>query len=317
MASWGSARLVWATADMALRLKAGMPVESLRGSQTGVFAASMSDDYSRMQAKDIEGVTNASLTGTALALLPNRMSWYFDLQGPSIHIDTACSGSLVALDMACQSLRMGDATMALVAGANLILGPEGSLMLSNGNYLSPDSVCHSFDHRANGYARGEGIVAIVIKPLRDAVRDGDMIRAVIRATASNQDGRTPILTQPSADAQERLIRKAYQKAGLDFGLTRFFEAHGTGTAVGDPAEMKAIGRVFRRYRSDEEPLYVQVSPTSLFSLTPFCQDSLVADLWQRIAQVEHWASGRERGPGERCQGRSDARKGPHPAQCGV
>ncbi|KAH8890390.1 hypothetical protein GQ53DRAFT_721621 [Thozetella sp. PMI_491] len=230
--------------------------ESLRGSQTGVFAASMSDDYSRMNAKDIEGVTNLSIAGTALSLLPNRISWYFDLQGPSLHIDTACSGSLVALHMACQSLRTGDATMALVAGANLMLGPEGSLMLSNGNYLSPDSVCYSFDHRANGYARGEGIVAIIIKPVRDAVRDGDMIRAVIRATASNQDGRTPILTQPSADAQEKLIRRAYQKAGLDFGPTRFFEAHGTGTAVGDPAEMKAIGRVFRRYRSEKEPLYV-------------------------------------------------------------
>ena len=235
-----------------------MPVESLKGTRTGVFAASMSDDYNRMTVRDPESMIRPTIVGTAFSLLPNRVSWHFDLLGPSIHIDTACSGSRVALDMACQSLHSGDASMALVAGANLILGPEGTMMLSNGNYLSPDSVCYSFDHRANGYARGEGIVAIVIKPLSDAVRDGDMIRAVIRSTGSNQDGRTPTLTQPSTDSQEQLIRHVYQKAGLDLRLTRFFEAHGTGTRVGDPAEMKAIGRVFRPYRSAQEPLYVYV-----------------------------------------------------------
>ncbi|KAI0010005.1 hypothetical protein F4779DRAFT_331916 [Xylariaceae sp. FL0662B] len=234
---------------------AGMPVEGLRGTRTGVFAASTSDDYHRMTIKDPES-TSPTMTGSALSLLANRVSWHFDLLGPSIHIDTACSSSLTALDMACQSLRSGDSSMALVAGANMILGPENSVILSNGNYLSPDSVCYSFDHRANGYARGEGIVVVIIKPLPDAVRDNDMIRAVIRSTGSNQDGRTPIMTQPSTDSQEQLIRHVYEKAGLGFESTRFFEAHGTGTAVGDPAEMKAIGRVFRSYRSSKEPLYV-------------------------------------------------------------
>jgi acyl transferase domain-containing protein len=239
-----------------LSILAGIPLESFRGSLTGVFAASMSDDYHRMITKDPESITNSTITGIALSLLANRVSWHFNLLGPSIHIDTACSSSMVALDMACQSLRVGDCSMALVAGVNMILGPEFSVMLANGNYLSPDSLCYSFDSRANGYARGEGVVAMVIKPLSNAVRDGDMIRAVIRSTGSNQDGRTPIMTQPSADSQEQLIRHVYEKAKLGFESTRFVEAHGTGTAVGDPIEMKAIGRVFRSHRSAEEPLYV-------------------------------------------------------------
>ena len=232
-----------------------MSLECLRGTPTGVFAASTSDDYHRMIIKDPESC-RPTMTGCALSLLANRMSWYFDLLGPSVHIDTACSSSLTALDMACQSMRSGDMSTALVVGANLILGPENSVMLSNGGFLSPDGVCYSFDHRANGYSRGEGIVGIVIKRVSDAIRDGDMIRAVIRSTGSNQDGRTPTLTQPSTDSQEQLIRHVYGKAGLGLESTRFFEAHGTGTAVGDPVEMKAIGRVFRKYRSAEEPLYV-------------------------------------------------------------
>lgn len=233
-----------------------MPVDVIKGSQTAVFAASMSDDYSRMYIKDPESIARGTYTGNALALLANRVSWHFDLRGPSVHLDTACSGGMMALDMACQSLRSGSASMALAIGANLMLGPEGSIMLHNGNYLSPDGVSYSFDHRANGYSRGEGIVCVLVKPLIDAVRDGDMIRAVIRGTLSNQDGRTPIMTQPSTDAQERLIRETYRQAGLGLELTRFVEAHGTGTPVGDPAEMRAIGRVFRTQRSATEPLYV-------------------------------------------------------------
>jgi acyl transferase domain-containing protein len=123
-------------------------------------------------------------------------------------------------------------------------------------FLSPDSRCYSFGSRGNGFGRGEGVVALVIKPLSAALKDGNMIRAVLRATASNQDGRTSILTQPSASAQERLIRHVYAKAGLDFESTQFFEAHGTGTVVGDPIEMDAIGRVFRTSRSPDVPLHV-------------------------------------------------------------
>ncbi|KAI0149675.1 hypothetical protein F4776DRAFT_659576 [Hypoxylon sp. NC0597] len=235
---------------------AGIPAERLRGTRCGVFSASMTDDYKRMIAQDPDNVPRMAVTGTFASIIPNRVSWYFDLHGPSIHVDTACSSSLLALDLACQALRNGEAESAIVTGSNLILGPTIYQMLSSLGFLSTDSKCYSFDHRANGYARGEGVIALVIKPLSDAVRDGDMIRAVIRSTSSNQDGHTPGLTQPSPQAQEELIRQVYKKANLPLDVTRYFEAHGTGTPVGDPIEMKAIGRVFRTSRSAEEPLYV-------------------------------------------------------------
>lgn len=143
-----------------------------------------------------------------------------------------------------------------MAGSNTTWALEPYLILANMNFLSPDSRCHSFDHRANGYARGEGFGVLVLKRLVDAIRDGDSIRAVVRSTGSNSDGRTPGITQPSKDAQERLIRETYEKAGLDLKATRFFEAHGTGTPVGDPIEAGAIGGAFGEHRSPEEPLYV-------------------------------------------------------------
>jgi acyl transferase domain-containing protein len=144
----------------------------------------------------------------------------------------------------------------MVAGSNLANAPEFYTWMTNVNFLSKDSKCYSFDHRANGYARGEGIGVVVLKKLSHALRDGNMIRAVIRATGSNEDGRTPGITQPSRDAQERLIRETYRKAGLSMEHTRFFEAHGTGTPIGDPREVYAIGRAFQKYRSVDEPLYM-------------------------------------------------------------
>ncbi|TLD24099.1 hypothetical protein PspLS_06954 [Pyricularia sp. CBS 133598] len=235
---------------------AGIPIEDLKQSNTAVFSASMSDDYSRMGSMDPEDHHQMATTGTFASIIPNRVSWYFDLRGPSIHVDSACSSSLFAVDMACQSILSGNANTALVTGGNLILMPNSYQMLSAQGFLSPSSKCFSFDHRANGYARGEGIIAMVIKPLADAIRDGNVIRAVIRASASNQDGRTPGLTQPSSDSQADLIRRVYEKANLPLDRTRFFEAHGTGTPVGDPIEMAAIGRVFAPVRSSEAPLFV-------------------------------------------------------------
>lgn len=142
-----------------------------------------------------------------------------------------------------------------MAGCNLILNPETfSVSLSNLGFLSPDSKCYSFDHRANGYARGEGTAVVVLKRLSRAIRDSDLIRAVIRATGTNQDGKTPGITQPSQDAQETLIRETYAKGDLDLGKTNFFEAHGTGTPIGDPTEAAAIGAVFRGVR--QTPLIV-------------------------------------------------------------
>ncbi|KAI0484906.1 hypothetical protein GGR56DRAFT_680801 [Xylariaceae sp. FL0804] len=235
---------------------AGIPMETLRGSRTAVYGASMADDWTLMASKDAESVPRTSITGNSPSLLPNKISWFFDLRGPSVHVDTACSSGLTAFDLACQSMLCGDADAALVFGSSTLLSPETSLHLANLNFLSPDGCCYSFDSRANGYGRGEGVVALYLKPLRSAVDDGDVVRALVRATASNQDGRTPGLTQPSVQAQAELIRHTYAKAGLELSKTRYVEAHGTGTPTGDPIEAEAIARVFGKQRSPNEPLYV-------------------------------------------------------------
>ncbi|KAL7762705.1 hypothetical protein ACKLNR_009240 [Fusarium oxysporum f. sp. zingiberi] len=178
---------------------AGLPVDSLRGSRTAVFSASMLEDYSRMTAVDPDNLERTAVTGSTVScIIPNRVSWYFGLRGPSIHVNTASSSSLSAVDMACKALKSGDVSCAVVTGANLLLDPSIFQVLANQGFLSPDGVCYSFDERANGYARGEGVIAIVLKPVQAAIENGDMIRAVIRSIGSNQDGHMPILTQPSS-----------------------------------------------------------------------------------------------------------------------
>lgn len=197
--------------------------------------------------------TNA---GQSRAITANRLSYFFDLRGPSVTVDTACSGSLVALHLGCQSLRTGDASTAVVAGVNTILSHEFMSTMSMMKFLSPDGRCYTFDERANGYARGEGVGCLVLKPLEDAIRDHDTIQAVIRGSGSNQDGRTPGITLPSVDAQEELMRSVYEAAGLDPLETEFVEAHGTGTQAGDPIETEALSRVFGPGRSQDFPLRI-------------------------------------------------------------
>ncbi|KAI0197537.1 polyketide synthase PksD [Astrocystis sublimbata] len=212
---------------------AGIPVEQVAGSDTAVFSSSMAEDFMRIVSKDPDQAPMNTPTGTTPCMLANRLSWYFDLTGPSIQVNTACSSSMIAMDLACRSLQSGQSSMALVTGCNVLLSPETSMYLSNMNFLSPDSVCHSFDERANGYARGEGVVVLVIKRLSDAIRAGELV-----------------------SAQERLIRQVYASCNLDFKLTRYVEAHGTGTQIGDITETKALGRVFKKSRSRKEPLYI-------------------------------------------------------------
>ncbi|KAI9647506.1 hypothetical protein NHQ30_003891 [Ciborinia camelliae] len=235
---------------------AGIPVESINKSKTAVFSASFCDDFRIMSLKDPEKLSKHTASGNTFSILANRISWAYNLKGPSMHIDTACSSSLVALHLACQSLRSKESSMAIVGGSNIISSVEQLLLLSNLNLLSPDGKSYSFDSRANGYGRGEGCGVLVVKRLSDAITHGDTIRAVIRATGTNQDGRTPSLTTPCQDAQEDLIRDTYETAGLDFHSTAFFEAHGTGTAMGDPIEASAIGRVLGEGRPANRPIYV-------------------------------------------------------------
>ncbi|KAK6598095.1 polyketide synthase [Botrytis cinerea] len=248
-------RLLLETTYQALE-NAGIPLSKASGTKTGVYTGSMADDYRFTSLKDPEDLPKYAVTGTAMSLLANRLSWFFNLGGPSINLDSACSSSLMALDIACQGLRNGDSSMAIVAGSCLISCLETWISLCNMGFLSPDSRCYSFDNRANGYARSEGVGVVIIKKLSDALKDNDTIRAVIRATGSNSDGHTPGITQPSREAQTRLIEETYIKGGLDPAKTRYFEAHGTGTPLGDPIEAGAIGSVFREYRSATEPLYV-------------------------------------------------------------
>ncbi|KAI1425159.1 putative polyketide synthase [Xylaria sp. FL1777] len=234
----------------------GITMESVAGSSTSVYTGSFGLDYGIQINRDAECPPAYAGLGFGISMLANRLSWFFDLRGPSIGLDSACSSSAMAIDMACQALKTGSCNMSMVAGCNLTFSPETYTWLSNLHFLSPDSRCYSFDHRANGYARGEGIAVLILKRVSDAIRDGNTIRAVIRSTLSNEDGRTPGITQPSSPSQERLIRESYRRAGLSMEPTRYFEAHGTGTAIGDPCEARAITSSFEDVRSSSDPIFV-------------------------------------------------------------
>ncbi|KAI0190176.1 putative polyketide synthase, partial [Xylaria flabelliformis] len=247
-------RLLLETTFRALE-NAGITMDSISGSRTSVYTGFFTADYMLASAKDPENGPKYSSTGMAGSMLSNRISTFFNLTGASASVDTACSSSLVALDMACQSINRGESSMAIVAGCNLLLTVDYFISLSSLGFLSPDGTCHSFDNRANGYGRGEGVGVLVLKRLDHALRDNDTIRAVVRATGSNQNGRTS-LAQPSKEMQMKLIEETYMKAGLDPSATRYFEAHGTGTAVGDPLEAMAIGNIFRSSRGPDEHMLI-------------------------------------------------------------
>lgn len=227
---------------------AGWSLDRVRGSNTSVHVGVMTGDFADIQLRDPETLPTYNSTGTARSILSNRISYFFDINGPSVTIDTACSSSLVALHQAVQGIRTGDATTAIVAGANLILDTGMYIAESSLHMLSPDSRSRMWDKSANGYARGEGFAALVLKPLSAAVADGDHVQAVVRGTGVNSDGRTRGITMPSSSAQTALIQQTYRRAGLNPLDARdrchFFEAHGTGTLAGDPVEAQAIRDAF-------------------------------------------------------------------------
>ncbi|KAL4864241.1 hypothetical protein BDV12DRAFT_205831 [Aspergillus spectabilis] len=235
---------------------AGISMTAIDGSNTSVHTGSFGDDYKSSFTKDPQFGGPYSATSMSPNMLANRISWFFNLHGESINMDTACSSTLVAFHAACQGLRSGASNLAIVAGANLFLSPDMAMSLNNQGLLSRDGRCWSFDEKANGYGRGEGVGAIILKRVDDALNDGDIIRAVVRATGTNQDGRTPGIVQPSRAAQAQLITQTYHKAGLDMSQTRYVEAHGTGTSVGDPIEAGAIADAFGDLISPDFPLYI-------------------------------------------------------------
>ncbi|KAL2164963.1 hypothetical protein VTH06DRAFT_259 [Thermothelomyces fergusii] len=231
---------------------AGIPLSSLAGTDTGCFVGCFTSDYDQLAKRDPELLPKYHSVGTGQSILSNRVSFWLDIHGPSVTLDTACSSGLVAVHLACQSLRAGESSAAIVGATNAILSPDIMVGMTNLHFLSPDSTCYAFDARANGYARGEGVAALILKPLHAAVRDGDSIRAVIRGTAVNSNGRTPGITMPSRRAQVSLIRSAYEQGRCDPAVTGYFEAHGTGTPAGDPVEASAIGEALGPYRRGGE-----------------------------------------------------------------
>ncbi|MFH7598054.1 beta-ketoacyl synthase N-terminal-like domain-containing protein, partial [Streptomyces racemochromogenes] len=221
---------------------AGILPARLSGTRTGVYVGIASDDYATLAGR-AGGAGGHSAAGRHRAMTANRLSHFLGLRGPSMAVDTAQSSSLVAVQLACESLRRGETDLAVVGGVNLILADDSTTLMELMGALSPDGRCHTFDARANGYVRGEGGAAVVLKPLARALADGDRVHCVIRGGAVNNDGGGPSLTTPDRAAQEAVLREAYERAGVDPARVGLVELHGTGTRAGDPVEAAALGTV--------------------------------------------------------------------------
>nr|ALP31877.1 polyketide synthase 23 [Diaporthe helianthi] len=291
---------------------AGLKMEDLRGSPTAVYVGLMQRDFLDSQNYDLDALNIYAATGTAASILSNRVSYVFDWHGPSMTIDTACSSSLVAVHHAVEQLRTGLSKVAVAAGSNLMLGPVPFISASKLNMFSPQGRSRMWDVGADGYARGEGAGAVVMKTLSQAIADGDTIECIIRESGINQDGKTAGITMPNASAQEALIRQVYERAGLDVtkpeDRCQYFEAHGTGTPAGDPLEAQAISQAFfgpRQRLEGEDPLYVGsvktiightehglLVPNMLLNelsprVKPFCRDLEVVTKHQEWPALKH------------------------------
>ncbi|MFY9825897.1 MAG: beta-ketoacyl synthase N-terminal-like domain-containing protein, partial [Thermoanaerobaculia bacterium] len=223
---------------------AGEDPTALAGSRTGVFIGATGDDFSRLAHRNPETIGAHTLTGIAPSLIANRVSFLLDLRGPSEVVDTACSSSLVALHRAVSAMAAGDCDAAIVGGVSLMLDPATTASLERLGMLSGDGACRTFDARADGYARGEGVAVVYLKRLAAARAAGNPVCAVVLGSAVNHNGRTVSLTSPTPEAQTRVILDAYRQAGIDPRTVGMIEAHGTGTALGDPIETRALIEAF-------------------------------------------------------------------------
>lgn len=244
---------------------AGQTQESLAGSRSGVFVGilSHSSDYYWMQLADLDTVDVYTSTGTAHSIMANRLSYQFNLQGPSMAVDTACSSSLVAVHLAIQSLRNRECDLALAGGVHVLLAPQNTVVLTKLNMMSPDGHCKAFDSRANGFVRGEGCGLVVLKRLADAVADGDHILAIVRGSAVNQDGRSNGITAPNGLSQKALLRDALKNGGVHASQITYVETHGTGTALGDPIEVEALSAVIGKERQSGPPCFLGSVKTNI------------------------------------------------------
>ncbi len=260
-------RLILEVAHEAIE-DAGIAMESLAGSNTGVFASLYVSQLAHLQKMDTEMDALYLPTGNAIAISANRLSYLFDLRGPSVIIDSACSSSMTSLSLACLNLQTRACDLALVCGAKLNLLPYVNYVLTKAKMLSPDGQCKTFDESANGYVQGEGVGVIVLKPLAKALQDKDRIYSVITGCAVNQDGRTNGLTAPNGLQQESLLENAYRVANVTPSDVSYVECHGTGTFLGDPIEIQALGEVLGKKRNSDNPLLIGSVKTNLGHLEP-------------------------------------------------
>ena len=263
---------------------AGVLPRSLAGRRAGVFVGSIASDYATLVHQAPDAVTRHTLTGLNRGVIANRVSYALDLRGPSLSVDSAQSSSLVAVHLALESLRSGESEVALVAGVNLNLASDSTLTVDRFGALSPDDRCFTFDARANGYARGEGGVLLVLKPLARALADGDDVQAVLLGSAVNSDGATEGLTVPGERSQAEVIRAALERAGIPGRQVQYVELHGTGTQVGDPIEAAALGAALGVDRDPARPLLVGSAKTNVGHLEGA---SGIVGLLKTVLSVRH------------------------------
>ncbi|MFC5743592.1 non-ribosomal peptide synthetase [Dyella tabacisoli] len=230
---------------------AGYDPKVFSGSNTGVYIGVFNFDYEDRLGDALDAIEGHVSTGTHTALIPNRISYFLNLHGPSLPIDTACSSSLVALHKAAHAIRRGECDQALVGGISVLCSPTHFISFSKTGMLSPDGSCKSFDERANGYVRGEGAAMVLVKPLDKAVRDNDRIVAVLRGSAMNHGGHARTVTYPGSLAQSNVVAEALRQASVPVSTVNYVEAHGTGTPKGDPIEVEGLKMAFSRVAAEQ------------------------------------------------------------------
>ncbi|MBV9493032.1 MAG: SDR family NAD(P)-dependent oxidoreductase [Acidobacteria bacterium] len=260
-----------------------VPHESDLPGQVGVYAGVMYTEYQMFGAEALARGKRMPVPGSA-ASIANRVSYMLNLHGPSMTLDTMCSSSLTAIHIACQDLKLGRTSLAIAGGVNVSIHPNKYLVLSGGQFISSDGHCQSFGEGGDGYIPGEGVGVVVLKRLSDAVRDGDHVYAVIRGSALNHGGKTNGYSVPNPQAQASAISRVLAESGTDARHISYIEAHGTGTKLGDPIEISALSKAFRKYTPDTEYCLIGSAKSNI----GHCESAAgIAGLTKVLLQMQH------------------------------